>query len=108
MNTTLRATVHLGKDYDMNLRFVQNYLWKTTGQLFSETEKLISRQTETTGKSMIIFQDLRWIDKLMAQPSLSICHCQSLHHLRFCPVLGKMGAGGGKSNGIRKTTTSRN
>ena len=28
MNTTLRAAVHLGKDYDMNLRFVKNYLWK--------------------------------------------------------------------------------
>ena len=35
MNTTLRAAVHLGKDYDMNLRFVKNYLWKTTGQVFS-------------------------------------------------------------------------
>ena len=34
MNTTLRAAADLGKDYDMNLRFVQNYLWKTTGQLF--------------------------------------------------------------------------
>ena len=42
MNTTLRAAVHLGKDYDMNLRLVKSYLWKTTGQLFSETEKLIS------------------------------------------------------------------
>ena len=81
----LRAAVHLGKDYDMNLRFVKNYLWKTTGQLFSETEKLISGQTETIGKSMINFQDLRWVDKLIAQPSLSICHCQSLRLLRFCP-----------------------
>ena len=67
MNTTLRAAVHLGKDYDMNLRIVKNYLLKTTGQLFSETEKLISGQTETTGKSMINFQDLRWVDKLIAQ-----------------------------------------
>ena len=80
-----RAAVHLGKDYDMNLRFVKNYLWKTTGQLFSETEKLISGQTETIGKSMINFQDLRWVDKLIAQPSLSICHCRSLRLLRFCP-----------------------
>ena len=60
MNTTLQAAVHLGKDYDMNLRFVKNYLWKTTGQLFRETEKLISGQTETTGKSLINFQDSRW------------------------------------------------
>ena len=34
MNTTLRAAVHLGKDHDMNLRFVKNHLWKTAGQLF--------------------------------------------------------------------------
>ena len=60
-NTTLLAAVLLGKDYDMNMRFVKNYLWKTTGQLFSETEKLISRQKETSGKSMINFQDLRWV-----------------------------------------------
>ena len=39
MNTTLRAAVHLGKDYDTNLRLIENYLWKTTGQLFSEKQK---------------------------------------------------------------------
>ena len=61
MNTTLRASVYLGQDYDTNLRFVKNYLWKTTGQLFSEAEKLISGQTETTGISLINFQDLRWV-----------------------------------------------
>ena len=57
MNTTLRVAVHLGKDYDMNLRFVKNYLWKTTGQLFWETERRISRQIQTTGISLINFQD---------------------------------------------------
>ena len=45
LNTTLRAAVHLGKDYDTNLRIVQNFLWRTTGQLFRETEKLINSQT---------------------------------------------------------------
>ena len=60
MNTTLRTAVRLGKDYDTNLRFVKNFLWKTTGQLFRETEKLISGQTETTGISLISFQGLRW------------------------------------------------
>ena len=45
----------------VNLRFVKNHLWKTTGQLFRETEKLISGQTETTGISLINFQDLRWV-----------------------------------------------
>ena len=36
MNTTLRAAVHLGKDYDTNLRFVKNYLWNSLGQLFGD------------------------------------------------------------------------
>ena len=39
MNTTLRAAVHLGKDYDANLRYVKNHLWKTAGQLFREHSK---------------------------------------------------------------------
>ena len=38
MITTLRAAVHLGKDYDTNLKSVKNHLWKTAGQLFRETE----------------------------------------------------------------------
>ena len=38
MNTTLRAAVHLGKENDMNSRFVKNHLWKTAGQLSTETE----------------------------------------------------------------------
>ena len=65
MNTTLRAAVHLGKDYDMNLRCVKKYLWKTTGQLFLEKLKSWSavRQEQTTGKSLTNFQDLRWVSK---------------------------------------------
>ena len=61
MNTTLRAAVHLGKDYDVNLRSVQSSSWRTTGQLFGDTAKLISGQTETTGISLMNFQDLRWV-----------------------------------------------
>ena len=60
-NTTLRAAVHLGKDYDLNSRYVKNHLWKTARQLFIETEKLVSRQTETAGISVIDFQDSRWM-----------------------------------------------
>ena len=61
MNTTLRAAVHLGKDCDTNLRYVKDHLWKTEGQLFRATEKLIYGQTETTGISLINFQDPRWV-----------------------------------------------
>ena len=79
MNITLQAAVHLGKDYDTILIFVKNYLWKTTGQLFMEKEKLISGPTETTGISLINFQDLRWVSKLIHMPlprsmsSLTLC-----------------------------------
>ena len=40
MNTTLRASVHRGKDYDMDLRFVKNYLWKTTRHLLQRNRKV--------------------------------------------------------------------
>ena len=60
MNATLKAAVHLGNDHNVNLRHVK----KIFGDLqdnFSGREKLISGQTETTGISLINFQDLRWI-----------------------------------------------
>ena len=61
MNTTLRAAVHLGKDYEVNLRYVRDHLWKTAEQLFNETKKLVSGQTETAGISLISFQDFRLV-----------------------------------------------
>ena len=61
MNATLKAAVHLGNDHDVNLRHEKNSFWRSTGQLFGETEKLISGQTETTGVSLIDSKDLRWI-----------------------------------------------
>ena len=59
VDSTLRAAVHLGKDCDANLRYAMNHLWKTTGELFRETERLMSGQTGTTSISLINFQDLR-------------------------------------------------
>ena len=61
MNATLQTAVHLGSDHDVNLGHVKNSLWRSTGQLFGETEKLISGQTNTTGISLIDSKDLRWI-----------------------------------------------
>ena len=41
MNTTLRASVHLGQDYEANLlRYVEHHLWKTAGQLFEGNRKV--------------------------------------------------------------------
>ena len=48
----------IGKDYDMNLRFVKNNLRKTAVELFRKTGKLVSGQT---GISLINFQDVRWV-----------------------------------------------
>ena len=48
MNATLKAAVHLGNDHDVNLKHAKNSFWRSTGQLFGETEKLISGHTETT------------------------------------------------------------
>ena len=61
MNATLKAAVHLGNDHDVNLRHVKKSFWTSTGQLFGETEKLISGQTETTGISLIHSTEIRWI-----------------------------------------------
>ena len=39
MNTTLQVAVHLGQDFDQNLRFVKNHFWSSLKKLFKETEK---------------------------------------------------------------------
>ena len=64
MTTTLRAAVHRGKDYEVNLRYEKNHHWKTAGQLFRKTEKLVRSQTETADISLINFQDIRWYRQL--------------------------------------------
>ena len=56
LNATLRAAVHLGQDYEVNLRYVKNNLWNSVGQLSNETGKLISDQTEITGVKDCWFQ----------------------------------------------------
>ena len=83
MNSTLRAAVHLGKDYDLNLRFVKNYLWKTTGQLWSDRNHW--HKPDQFPRFEV------GIDKLIAQSSLSIFHCQSPCLLRLCALFGKNG-----------------
>ena len=49
MNTTLRAAVHLGKDFDTSPRYAKNRLWKSLEQLFNQTKRLISDQSEILG-----------------------------------------------------------
>ena len=104
MNTTLRAAVHLGKDYEANLRYVKSHLWKTGRQLVRETEKLVSGQTETAGISVIDFQDLKWM-------STSLLHSRAYQYSTAKAYVFSdsvpLRLGRAKSNGIRKRITSK-
>ena len=46
MNTTFRAAVHLGKDYDTNLHYAKNHLWDNH---YGELKRLICEQSEILG-----------------------------------------------------------
>ena len=114
-NATLKAAVHLGNDRDVNLRHVKNSFWRSTGQLFGEIEKLISGQTETAGIRLIDSEDFKvGINKLIAQSSLSMCHCQGLCLLRLlCSAWEKwetilLNPRRNKFNGTQKPITSAN
>ena len=60
MNTTLQASVHLGRDCMENLRFTKNQLLKCAKQLFQVTEKLIKYQTEISCLTTIDSKELTW------------------------------------------------
>ena len=61
LNATLRAAVHLGQDYEANLRYVGSDLWNSVGLFFRETGKLISEQKEITGVSTVESKDATWM-----------------------------------------------
>ena len=73
MNATLRAAVDLGQDCGVNFRYVKNNHWNRRGQLFRESGTLYIRQSETTGTSLIKFQDLRWV-------STSLLHSRAFQY----------------------------
>ena len=114
MNTTLRAAVHLGKDYEVKFKNVKNHLWKTALKLFRETEKPFKGQRATTGISLINFQILRWVStSLLHSTSLSIFHGQPSSSPTLYSVWERwetilLNPGRGKSNGIRTTIISKN
>ena len=92
MNATLIAVFNIGNDHDVILRHVKNSFWRSTGQLFGETEKLISGQTETTGKSLIDSKYLRWISTSLLH-SRAYQYANAKIHVFSDSVLclGKMG-----------------
>ena len=89
MNTTLRAAVHLGKDYDTNLRFVEQENNRTPFQGNRKADEWSDRNHWHKPDQFPRFK--AGIDKLHAQSSLSIFHCQGLCLLRLCALPGKNG-----------------
>ena len=90
LNTTFQAAVHLGQDYEANVRYVKNHFWSSVGQLFNETGK--SDQWTNWNH----WCDHDWVqrfnvavDRLVVQPSLSDHPRQSLRLLPLCALCGK-------------------
>ena len=54
------STVHLGQDFEHNLRFIKNHFSSSLKRLFKETERLIKDQTEISGVSMIDCEEHTW------------------------------------------------
>ena len=113
LNATLRAAVHLGQDYEVNLRYVKNHHWNSVGQLFNENEKLIGEQREITVQAQLNSEILRGCRqaycaaKLIRSPTPKPTSSPTL-----CSVWEKwetilLRPGRAKLNGIRKTITSR-
>ena len=109
----LAKTVHLAQDCEANLRYVKNHLWQTAGQLFRETDKLVSGQTESAGMSVIDFKIWGWcrpayctvelINVSLRKPTPSPTLCSVWE--RWETVLLNLGRA--KFNGIRTTIVSR-
>ena len=78
----------------MNVRNVQNSSWRTTGQLFRETEKLISSQTETTGINLIDTQDLRWLSTSLLHSRAHQYATAKVHVFSDSEILTQTGATG--------------
>ena len=78
LNATLQAAVHLGQDYEANLRYVKNYFWNCVGQLSNETGKLISEQKEIIGVNIIEFKDSTWMStSLLCSQAYRITHAKA-------------------------------
>ena len=112
LNTTLQAAVHLGQDYEANLRYVENHFRNSVGQLFYETGKLIREQPEITGVNTIKFKELAWMSASSCAKELIRSPSRNLFLLRLCVLWDKwemilLRLGRAKLNGFRKTMTSR-
>ena len=114
LNTTLQAAVHLGRDYEVNFRFVKNRLWNSVEQLFNETGRLIRDQTEITGVTTIDFEELTWRStSLLCSKAFQITNAKMYIFSDWCFVWEKwemirLQLGRTKLDGIRRILTTRN
>ena len=114
LNTTLRAAVHLGQDYEVNLRFVKTHLWKSVEQLFNETGRLIRDQTEINGVTTIDFKEITWRStsfcaaELSRSPMLKPCSSPTLCSVWEKWEMIRVQLGRRKLIGIQRKITSRN
>ena len=114
LNTTLRAAVHLGQDYEVSLRCVKTHLWKSVEQLFNETGRLIRDQTEINGVTTIDFKELMWRStSLLCSRAYQITKPKLFSSPTLCSVWEKwemirVQLGRRKLNGIQRKITSRN
>ena len=74
LNTTLQAAVHLGQDYEANLRYVRNHFRNSVGQLFYETGTMIREQPEITEGNTINFKD---VGKLLCERAYQITNAKA-------------------------------
>ena len=89
LNTILQAAVHLGQGNNHNLRFVQNHLWNSVGQLSNEAGKLFGEQEETTGVSIMKFKDASWMStSLLCEKAYQITNAKA-PLLRLCALCGE-------------------
>ena len=82
MNTTLRAAIHFGKDFDTNLHYAKNHLWNSLGQIFLWNKKDWSVNSQKSKNTRDRWFENNWIwrnymeiDKLIVRKSLSDHHC---------------------------------
>ena len=92
MNTTLRAAVHLGKDYEANLGFFKDLSLENNRTAFQGNRKADQWSDRNHWHNPDQFPRFKvGINNLIAQSSKPICHCQGLCLLWLCALLGKIG-----------------
>ena len=92
MSSTLQASVFMGKNYSDNLHSIKNTEDLTMKQMFENSEKLITEQSdEIYGVSTMNWEDSSWKYPSLVgdEQVISLLHKKGLRILRFCVVSWK-------------------